>query len=613
MYNEQLKTPLSIMELKFSALLFKGQFLFYCFLFLPLWAHGSITAKASVSANEVGVGEAFQITVSVSQKTGKQKDLPWPKIQGDLSAFNVNKSQGSSQSSRTTIINGKIQQSTEYVTNFTFQFTPKKLGTYNIGPISYTYNDGAKPFSQNFGITRIKVIKTVDGIELKTILSDDKVYVGEQLHYTLRIIPKQDVSNITPPNVSKLIGKTFWMKQIDKEVRGKTVSIEGIPKTVYDIRFALFPLLSGNTELPSMPIEYQQIKRNARSRSIFSNIQTVQRSAFSTPRNISAIPLPPGAPNGFQGNVGEYTLSTQLDKQSVQAGDALTYKVTITGTGLPKNLLAPTLPDIPGLEIFDPEVSSNTQVTEGKQSAYIITSKTFSYVLIPSQEGQYTIPHLEFPYFDPKQNDYKTLRSDSYTVNVTPGKGIGQGNKSNSFSSKKDIEVYGDDIQHIKTQTTFSKAAPSLWYKQTWYWIILIVFFLLYIASYLYSKRTQKWNTNTHLRRQHQARSVANKRLIKAKEAMKQADPKVFYKVLLESLERFASDKLNREFRGMTREGIEKYLINTKVIEADIQSFISLLDACERGQFGGGSTDKNVWESHYTQTEELIHNLHKAL
>ena len=89
-------------------------------------------------------------------------------------------------------------------------------------------------------------------------------------------------------------------------------------------------------------------------------------------------------------------------------------------------------------------------------------SKVIEYLAIPRHAGNYTIPPVEFSYFDLKSQSYKTLKTDAYTLNVAKGEGNSDQVVAN-FTSKEDLKVLGKDIRYIKTGET------SL-YMQLYFW-----------------------------------------------------------------------------------------------------------------------------------------------
>ena len=271
----------------------------FLILLLAGMASAEMSAEASITATQVGTGEPFRITVQVISDE-KVDDLPWPVID-NLSPFQVAKEVGTSRSSQTQIVNGKVSQRTLFVTQFTYTLTAKNPGTYTLGPIRYSY----KTFDKLLGSAGITVSKQEPGLTTEATVSKRDAYVGEQVLYNLRIVHGPGVQQINlVEDLQKLIGEKFWFQRLDKNVEAKTVKINGQNARVFDVRIVLFPLLSGEMELSGIPVQYQQISRNQRRRSgsvfdmfedeFFGGGSVVNMSAMASPVSIQVSPLPGG-------------------------------------------------------------------------------------------------------------------------------------------------------------------------------------------------------------------------------------------------------------------------------------------------------------------------------
>ena len=53
----------------------------------------------------------------------------------------------------------------------------------------------------------------------------------------------------------------------------------------------------------------------------------------SQPISIEVLPLPDGAPNGFKNLIGQFKISAELGKRSLEVGDTTTLTVTVSGKG----------------------------------------------------------------------------------------------------------------------------------------------------------------------------------------------------------------------------------------------------------------------------------------
>jgi hypothetical protein len=70
-------------------------------------------------------------------------------------------------------------------------------------------------------------------------------------------------------------------------------------------------------------------------------------------------------------------------------------------------------------------------------------------MFIPRYPGKFTIPPIEFSYFDTRTNTYKTVSSPSYELDVDKDPNAGK-NVSTSYSNQKELEI-NQDIRYIKT------------------------------------------------------------------------------------------------------------------------------------------------------------------
>lgn len=581
------------------------------FYFSPL-AHADIQAEASISATQVGTGEPFRLTVQVITDQ-KDEGLPWPQVD-NLTPFTVAKETNTSRSSQTSIVNGKVSQKNLFVTQFTFTLTAKAPGTYQIGPIRYVY----KTYDRLLGSAGITVTKQEPGLVTDATLSSKNAYVGEQLLYNLRIIPSPGVQQINlPEDLQKLIGEKFWFQRLDKNVEAKTVKVGGQNTRVFDVRIVLFPLLAGKAELSGIPVDYQQVSRNQRRRSgsvfdmfedeFFGGGSVVNLKALASPASVEVSPLPSGAPEGFNGSVGDYSLVAATDKAALPSGDAVTLTVTIRGDGQPKTITKPNLPDLSQFEIFDPEVATASVV----QGSTLITTKTFKYVMVPHRKGEYTIGPVAFPYFDPGQRAYAEAKSMPITLSVTQGKEIAA--TPGRVLSQREIADIGSDIRHIKIDASPLEEEDDFLYKQPWYWLLFSPTPAAFAMMLLISRRSRKLESDSTLKRKALAGAQLKRRLKEASEALKQQNPREFYKSLSQAVVGFASDKTNVEFRGLPMEDAKAQLRSQGLGEPSVQEYEKLLQQCDFGQFAGGVKDEKSWKVALDAAEDLLKRLEREL
>jgi BatD DUF11 like domain len=135
----------------------------------------------------------------------------------------------------------------------------------------------------------------------------------------------------------------------------------------------------------------------------------------SDPVALEVKPLPPSAPPGFSGAIGNFTMTTDAKPKSVQVGDPITVTSTILGRGNFDRVGAPVIDDERGWHKYPPSSKFAKDDEVG-----ISGTKTFETVLSPNEKKQ-SLPVMEFAYFDPVKEQYATLRSDPIAINVEGG------------------------------------------------------------------------------------------------------------------------------------------------------------------------------------------------
>ncbi len=83
-----------------------------------------MSLEANISGQQCDVGETLQLIIKVTDSK-QHKNLPWPVINGDMSAFKVTKTSGTTSSSHTSIINGKFTKRNDYITQFTYNLSAR--------------------------------------------------------------------------------------------------------------------------------------------------------------------------------------------------------------------------------------------------------------------------------------------------------------------------------------------------------------------------------------------------------------------------------------------------------------------------------------------------------
>ena len=130
-------------------------------------------------------------------------------------------------------------------------------------------------------------------------------------------------------------------------------------------------------------------------------------------------PLPGGAPAGFKGAVGQFTLESKMVPEQVNEGEPVTWTLTLKGTGnwpMSVELPARTIPN--QIRTIQPKLRKEFNGTDIFTGAVVE-----DLVMIPSQSGEYELPSVKFVFFDPKKKSYETAEAKPPKITVTKGAG----------------------------------------------------------------------------------------------------------------------------------------------------------------------------------------------
>ena len=103
----------------------------------------------------------------------------------------------------------------------------------------------------------------------------------------------------------------------------------------------------------------------------FSGVQEVPTNLATRPVTIHVKPLPPGAPEGFTGGVGDFSMNGVLSASEIEVNDALSLKVTIRGTGNLPLMGEPMVNLPPDHDLYDVTRSLNTSVSGNRISGSV--------------------------------------------------------------------------------------------------------------------------------------------------------------------------------------------------------------------------------------------------
>ncbi len=236
---------------------------------------------------------------------------------------------------------------------------------------------------------------------VEAAVSNTNPFVGEQIIYSFRLYTAVQLppASYSPPDF-----EGFWRTDMGPNSTS-TAQTNGRFYTLTQRDTALFANYPGE-----ITIEPARLILPA---TVFEEGQALSTGSLT----LQVRPLPEGAPDGFSGAVGQFNLSATIDRQTVQQGDPLTMRVTVSGTGNVEQLNTPELTVPPGWRTYQNPTRYQTVL----QDRLLIGEKEFEWLLTPSEGGSVPLPQITLTYFDPIDLAYRAVNTGGVMLDVVPG------------------------------------------------------------------------------------------------------------------------------------------------------------------------------------------------
>ena len=572
-------------------------------LFFGLFITNAQTLTVTTDKNPALVGEQILIKFTVNAKA---KDFKSPNFQG----LRILSGPNSSSSSSYSFVNGESKS--EITTTYSYYVSTSKEGNYTIS--SASVNANKKTISSN--PLTIKVVKGKkqenNNIEKNLFITVNttkkNIIVGEQIIVSYKLHTRLELENTELSQLPNLNG--FWKKDLESSSRFKREVIDGIPyNTAIIKKTVLTAQKSGKLEIDPIKVTCSIRITNQRNRrdpfANFFNTYNVKEEIISSKKiTINVKDLPSPKPINFSGGVGNFEISSKTDKNELNANDALTYTIKLTGTGNIE-LIKPFIIDFPkDFEVYDPKITEKIFQGGNKRSI-----KTFEYLLIPRYKGDYKIPSYNFSFFDTKQKKYVTKKTQVHNINVLKSNND-EGNIT-SFSQQK-IESINNDINYIKNSTIFSEKTNQTISLNVLYFLFFLPLILMVLLSIILSVRNK--NPLNLIDKKHKlAKKIASKRLKKANEFLNTKNYDGFYEEIEKSLWGYFSDKFKVDIINLSKDSINDYFTKHQISKDVKNQFIDLINRCELERYSPVSNKSEQVNSLLSEAEKIIINVEAEL
>jgi len=509
------------------------------------------------------------------------------------------------------------QQSQTQITNFkrsskithTYLVTPTKVGDFTIGPVTCKYKGGAKDLS-----AQLRVIKKSNDAEAQQIskimfaqISTDRAspYVHEPFGLKVDVYIRDGVQidgNFSLQGglpESGLAGELQWkLTGPRRQVRGQTIF------KVYTLRSTAATLTSGTfTFQPEIQVRVVVPRQHRRSYGLddpffgdfFGRQETRPIALDCNALQVDVQPVPTEQrPESYTGGVGLFDFEVEVGPTRVKAGEPITVKMRITGTGNINHIAPPVLEANHDFKLYEPRTLSTQNPNEVR----------FEQVLIPKSEQVTHIPAIAFSYFNTKTADFRTQTEGPFPVTVEPAlQQAAQIITPTLGTIQPETQVLGRDIVYLKS-------APKAW-KQTggrakkrtaWLYVLLPVPALCLIAVAGLAGRRDALASDVGRARRQLAPKAARQHVQRAEQALRKGDGAIFYEALWAALTDYFGHRLNLAPGDVTLQTVLRH------IPQEGEALGALFNTIEQRRYGLGDGTHSK-----SEMKSLLHQLTHTL
>lgn len=415
-------------------------------------------------------------------------------------------------------------------------------------------------------------------------------YQGEQIIYTFRFYRAEDLTD--QPTYQKPAFTGLWSHP---ELQKAEYSLKtgGKSYRVSEVQTILFPTVAGEVTIDPATLTIPD--------GFFTRGGTLTTQAV----NINVKPLPSGAPQGFQGAVGKYEISGTIDTNDTMVNETINMKVLVRGQGNIETQSELDWQETPQWRAFDSQAVTETQFEDGVLSGARLYERT----LVPTTAGRFTLPAIEFSYFDPETENYITTSTNPIDVSVSPDPGSSQVSSlvDNNGIPNLDLSPGMTELRPIKTSGTMQDYSSTLLTQKTGYWLLWIVPLLFLVGEFGWQRRQKSIHDNPDIQRNKKAARKAHQELRKARK-----DPKDARNAAGRILNQYLADKLNRSVVGQTHTSLSEFLLARGIDPGLVERAQTCLMLAEIGQYApqsGQAYSSDLLD----ETEKLISQLEKVL
>jgi hypothetical protein len=548
------------------------------------FAASAANFTASLDRDSIAMGETATLTMTF--EGGQPQNTPTPDVSG-LDFANTGNSSSFSWN------NGQM---TSDVT-VTFSITPEQPGEYVIP--SLTANIGGQQFwtqPMKLMVTKPSSPNTAQInsgsqiVFMRLSLPDQKVYPGQVITGQLQIYFRDDVQNEQGLQLTSMPADGFTLGKMVKGMQQQQ-QIGNRVYTVFPINIALTALKAGTLSVGPVSANVTIITggQNFGPFGQFFGGEERQVGLGADQVNVQSLPLPTqNVPPGFNGAVGDYTMSFSAGPTNVAVGDPVTMRVQISGRGALDNVILPNQAGWNDFKIFSP-----TSKTEPSDSLGNEGTKTFEEIVTPQNASVHELPAFSFSYFNPDDGTYHVLTQPATplvvtAVGATPLPTIAATkNAPAENQTPQDIVSIRQNLGALAQVGTPLVMRPAFLALQS---LPVIAFF----AALLWRKRTDNLANNPRLRRQRAVAQLIAVGLDDLNKFAAENKSTEFFAMLFRLLQEQLGERLDCPAISITEADVDNRLVLRDAKPETMESLQELFQACNQARYAPVQTSQEL-------------------
>jgi hypothetical protein len=251
---------------------------------------------------------------------------------------------------------------------------------------------------------------------VRAVARPERPFVGQQVVVDYVLYFRGHLEPRSAQFVGAWQAEGLWREELDVPPSSRSPRPAGNGYwSVLVRRVALYPTRSGEVRLGELTFEIELLRREEDPFGFFGAYSSrFERASPTAPAvELQARALPAGAPVGFGGAVGRFSLRAGFDREDAEVGDPVQLTAVVEGNGNLATLAPPVIDAPASFERYEPSEDR----TLDRSGAPATGRKTFGWSMVPRSGGRFEVG-LRFAYFDPVREEYRALAVPNLGIDV---------------------------------------------------------------------------------------------------------------------------------------------------------------------------------------------------